>query len=230
MASCGFGAFVTVLLILVASLAATIVAILTDYWYLVEPQGVVTEVDRRENTYSFGFWRRCYDNQPASLSPTGQLSHDGRDCMAIYKDLIPSSESNMTSDEKLVMHLSRSYIGLALASAAAQLATIITLLCGAWPGDCNQQMRKVSIYACGLAVLVLAMLTSTASGVCFIAARDVEADDLHLYRGLDTEYGWSFMLHWIGAGLTVLDGFILICMVRCTHEDVGILQKDYYNM
>ncbi|GFR63480.1 hypothetical protein ElyMa_001895900 [Elysia marginata] len=207
MASCGFGAFVTALMILVISLAATIVAILTDNWYMVEPEGgaVVSEMEKRENTYSFGFWRRCYDDQPASLSPTGQLDNDGRD------------------------YLSRSYIGLSLASAAAQLATIITLLCGAWPGDCKR-MRKVSLYACALGVLVFAILTSIASGVCFIAARDVETDDLHLYRGLDTEYGWSFMLHWIGAGLTVVDGFLLMGMMRYTHEDVGVLQRDYYNM
>ncbi|GFN78356.1 claudin domain-containing protein 1 [Plakobranchus ocellatus] len=229
MASCGFGSFVTTLLILVASLAATIVAILTDYWYSVETEGVVTEVYKRENTYTFGFWRKCYDDRPLSLSPSRQLSDTGRVCKAIYKDLIPSSESNMTNDEKLVMHLSRSYIGLALASAAAQLATIITLLCGAWPGDCNQ-MRKVSLYICALIVLVMAILSSIASGVCFIAARDVETDELHLYRGLDTTYGWSFMLHWIGAGLTVVDGIMLLAMMRWTHEDVGDLHRNYYNI
>ncbi|RUS79593.1 hypothetical protein EGW08_012641 [Elysia chlorotica] len=229
MASCGFFGFVITLLILVTSLAATIVAILTDHWYLVETEGVVSEIQKRENTYSFGLWRRCYDNQPPSLSPNGQLTNRGRDCMAIYKDLIPKSESNMTSDQELVMNLSRSYICLALGSAAAILATIITLLCGAWPADCKQ-WRKVSLYACALAVQVVAILSSIASGVCFIAARDVETDDLHLYRGLDTEYGWSFMVHWVGAGLNVIAGFILICMMRWTHEDVGVLDQNYYNM
>ncbi|KAK3767532.1 hypothetical protein RRG08_003964 [Elysia crispata] len=229
MATCGFGAFVATLLILVASLAATIVAILTDHWYSVETDGVFSESEKRENTYSFGLWRRCYDHQPPSLSANGQLSNKGRDCMTIYEDLIPSSETNMTSDEKLVMNLSRSYICLALVNAVATLATILTLLCGAWPGDCNR-MRKVSLYACALVIQVFAMLTSIASGVCFIAARDVETDDLHLYHGLDTEYSWSFMVHWIGAGLAVLAGFILMGMLRWSHEDVGVLNPNYYNM
>lgn len=57
---------IMVMLILVVSIALMLAAILTDYWFLVKTKGIVSDRTIKENTYNFGFWRRCYDSVPES--------------------------------------------------------------------------------------------------------------------------------------------------------------------
>ena len=66
------------------------------------------------------------------------------------------------------------------------------------------------------------------SGICFLAAREVESDKFDQYQTLDTGYGWSFYLHWSATGLCVLADFLLVGLAKCAPEDVKSAQNYYY--
>ncbi|CAL1531569.1 unnamed protein product [Lymnaea stagnalis] len=220
-----FGTLVVSMLVLLVSLGLTIAAILTDYWFLVGTDSVASDESRRRNNFNFGFWKKCYEDMP-EVVPSDEHSSATANCVTIYERL---TDTDANSSRELVIQLSRSYIGLSITSAAAQLATILILLCGSWPGDC-QRLAKPGLYITATFVLVIATMSGAAAGICFIAARDVERTDLALYEGLTTDYGWSFMLHWIGAGLCFLDGFLILFMLRFSYEEVNSkFQNLYYS-
>ncbi|XP_012946430.1 uncharacterized protein LOC106013996, partial [Aplysia californica] len=193
--ACGFGTLVVSMLILFAALALTIVAAITNYWYVVESRDITSEEVRRASNYHFGFWMKCYDEEPPKSIPVEDLTSTGKDCVTIFEDLMQRPGVNQTAEEKLVIDLSRSYIALAIVSGVAQLATLVSLLCGSWPGDC-QNVRRQGLYVSAAFILLVAIMAGIASGICFIAAREVETEEMNFYSRLDTRFGWSFMLHW----------------------------------
>lgn len=218
-----FGTLVLSMLVLVVSLALTIAAILTDYWFLVEAGPSATEEDKQRNNFNFGFWKKCYDDMPAGL-PDGEHPSATAGCVTIYERL---TGTGANKDQELVIQLTRSYIGLSITSAAVQLATVLILLCGSWPGDCRK-LAKPGLYITATFVLLLATMSGVAAGICFISARDVERTDLALYTDMTTDYGWSFMLHWIATGLCFLDGFLILFMLRFSYEEVNSKFKSFY--
>jgi len=211
------------MLMLFTALSLTVVAAVTNFWFWAETRDLATVDEKKAGNYNFGFWFKCYDDVPLSI-PSEDLSGQ---CEKIYKNLIKRSDETVSSDEELVLHLSRSYIGLSIAACAGMLATLLTLLCGTWPGDCTKMTRH-GLY-CGAALVGLfTVLASMGSGICFLAAREVESDKFDQYQTLDTGYGWSFYLHWSATGLCVLADFLLVGLAKCAPEDVKSAQNYYY--
>lgn len=71
-------------------------------------------------------------------------------------------------------------------------------------------------------------MAGVAGGVCFIAAREVEDKELLKYSGLITKYGWSFMLEWISSGLCLVNGFLILCLIKFTYQKVKNQDNYFY--
>lgn len=67
-----------------------------------------------------------------------------------------------------------------------------------------------------------------ASGISFIALRDLDATTFRsrlvtpptwpaFSKG---SYEWSFMLHWIATGLSLVVSFLLLCLMRNSYDTV----------
>lgn len=60
-----------------------------------------------------------------------------------------------------------------------------------------------------------------ASGIVFIAMRDMDATTRNIYPANTTySYGYSFMLSWIGTGLCIVEGFFFLCLLKMDYNDV----------
>ena len=65
-------------------------------------------------------------------------------------------------------------------------------------------------------------MAGIASGICFIALRDLDHNSRNTYPdGVDTEYQWSFMLGWAGTGLCMIEGFLFLAVLRMDYDDVA---------
>jgi len=54
-------------------------------------------------------------------------------------------------------------------------------------------------------------MAGVASGICFIALRDKDSQSLRIYPDHVTyQYGLSFILAWVGAGLCIVEGFLFL--------------------
>ena len=68
----------------------------------------------------------------------------------------------------------------------------------------------------------LSAMAAIASGICFIALRDIDETSRKIYPNeVDRDYSWSFILAWVGTGLVLIQGFIFLCLLRMDYDDVG---------
>ncbi|KAK3583027.1 hypothetical protein CHS0354_005672 [Potamilus streckersoni] len=77
------------------------------------------------------------------------------DCQFTYKHFIKREESAMSYGDWKYLNLERSWVGLLISSAAIQLFTVLALICGLWPGDCNP-IKKVTLYVIAAVFSLLA--------------------------------------------------------------------------
>lgn len=65
-------------------------------------------------------------------------------------------------------------------------------------------------------------MAAIASGICFIALRDLDHSTRNAYpTNVETSYDWSFILGWVGTGLCLLEGFIFLGLLRMDYDDVA---------
>ena len=65
-------------------------------------------------------------------------------------------------------------------------------------------------------------MAGIASGICFIAMRDIDETSKEIYPDtVDRAYGWSFILAWAGTGLVLIQGFVFLCLLRMDYDDVA---------
>ena len=62
MSSCHMCCLFTVLLFILVSLGLIVTSIVTDFWYSVDGNDSPNATVRRDFTYHFGMWRKCYEN------------------------------------------------------------------------------------------------------------------------------------------------------------------------
>ncbi|KAK3089804.1 hypothetical protein FSP39_006662 [Pinctada imbricata] len=207
-----------VLFMILISLALTLVAIVTDYWYTVDvDETKVTNVTVVNSfTYSFGMWRKCYDVVPDDVPVDRRVNK----CAYTYQDLIPARDPTSAADKRY-LHLERSWVGCLIASAAVQIFAILTLICGLWPADCNP-FKRAKLYLVASILCLLAGMCGIASGICFIALRDMDANSREIYPShTSTKYNYSFMLAWIGNGFCILEGFVFLCLLKMDYNDIN---------
>ena len=72
------------------------------------------------------------------------------------------------------------------------------------------------------------MLCGIASGICFIAARELETTELGMYSRLSTEYSWSFYMHWGATVICVIANFVMGCLVKHAPDDIESAKYYYY--
>lgn len=230
-------ALVFINLVLVLAIAGTLVALLTDNWYRVDTYS--TDVTSRQ-TYNFhyGLWRLCYDEIPPNVANSERFKRNG-DCIFIHEELIQRDEENMDYGRRLRLHLSRTVVGCSIAAAAIQLGVLVSLVCGVWPGGCDP-VKRPCLYLSTSLLLMLATMSGMASGICFIALRDLDNTtftdskfkDPSLFPppppgDANQNYHWSFMIHWIATGLALVDSFVLLCLLRNSYETVNEKFKQY---
>ncbi|XP_050392053.1 uncharacterized protein LOC126810812 [Patella vulgata] len=214
-----------VLFMILASLALTLVGILTDNWYSVSTEDKSNTTFESKWNYHYGMWKRCYNTLPNELKESMKTG----DCVYIYKDLIKRNEHDLSYDDRLHLHLSRSYVAFAIVCGAVQLSTLLTLICGVWPAKCKL-IKRSRLYLSSALMLLLATMCGIVSGICFIALRDSDADINKIYPlGVAVNYGWSFMIHWIATGLCLVESFILLCLLKESYDDVAE-KFSYYNI
>ncbi|KAK7502403.1 hypothetical protein BaRGS_00006356 [Batillaria attramentaria] len=169
----------------------------------------------------------------SDLAQSSSYRRDG-DCIYIHEELIQKHEEDLDFDHRLRLHLSRTVVGCSIAAAALQLAVLVSLLCGVWPGQCDV-IRRSRLYLATSLILMLATMSGVASGICFIALRDLDNTtfkDMVVMpppppSSTNQNYDWSFMVHWIGTGLALVDSFILLCLLRNSYESVNDDVKYY---
>ncbi|XP_071107917.1 uncharacterized protein [Haliotis cracherodii] len=218
-----FSFLIFVLFLLLAALALTLIGVLTEYWYFVEADSNLNETMQREWNYNYGLWKKCYPGIPQDI-----VKNKIGSCVTIYQDLIKVDESRLDNEGQIYMHLSRSVVGFAITMGAVQIAAILTLICGNWPGNCKT-IRKGKLYLTSSLILLFATMCGIVSGISFIALRDIDRKDRGIYPdGVSSQYGWSFMVTWISSGLNLVDSFILLCLLRTVYDDVNEGNKYYY--
>ena len=62
MSSCHMCCLFTVLLFILVSLGLIVTSIVTDFWYSADGNDSQNATVRRDFTYHFGMWRKCYEN------------------------------------------------------------------------------------------------------------------------------------------------------------------------
>ncbi|XP_052819394.1 transmembrane protein 178B-like [Mya arenaria] len=217
MGRCHLCLLFTVLFMILISLALLVTCITTDYWYLVETDSSDSTI-QRNYSYSIGMWRRCYDN----VIPLGVPAEDrAGDCVYTYKDMTRRAEDNMSSENYKYLSLERSWVALMIAAAGMQLFTVVALIFGLWPGDCKA-VKRSTLYLIAALMTLLATMAAIASGICFIAMRDLDKTSRAEYpSSVSTSYGWSFIVAWVGTGLGLLEAFIFLALLRIDYEDVA---------
>ncbi|KAK7113636.1 uncharacterized protein [Littorina saxatilis] len=219
---------VLVLFLLLASLALTIVALLTDNWYRVHTPDNVNPEAKKKYNFHFGLWRLCYEDMPEAIANDESYDKEGSSCIFIHKALIQKDEESMDYDSKLRLHLSRTVLGCNIAAAAVMLFSMIALMCGVWPAKCDN-VKKPGLFLSVSILLLFATLCGIASGVCFIAVRDLDNTTVRTKAVLPPAvplyasqmFDWSFMLHWIGTGLAFVDSFLLLCLLKNSYDLVN---------
>ncbi|XP_041362266.1 uncharacterized protein LOC121378254 [Gigantopelta aegis] len=206
-----------ILFILLAAFGLNIVGILTDNWYEVKTTDPsLNSTTKHAWNYHYGMWRRCFDTIPEGIPIT---ERSGK-CITTYRDLIKRNEDALTNDERIKLHVSRAHVAFAIVCGAAELSALIVLLCGMWPGNCRRVL-KGGLFLTTSLILFFATICGITSGICFIALRDLDQSRYAIYPdGVTSNYTWSFMIHWIGTGLCLVDSFILLCLIRRTYDDV----------
>ncbi|XP_025108935.1 uncharacterized protein LOC112573108 [Pomacea canaliculata] len=168
-----FCMLVVVLLLLVAALVLMLVSILTDWWYRVDTQGNYSSTITQNYNFHYGFWRLCYNTVPDDLTADQRARLDGS-CLTIYQQLIEKNEGDLDYDLRLRLHLSRTVVGCAIAAVGVAVGAALSLLCAVWPGRCDPVPRPPFYLTMSLFVL-LASMCGIASGISFIALRDLDA-------------------------------------------------------
>ncbi|KAL8569242.1 hypothetical protein ACOMHN_047929 [Nucella lapillus] len=228
----------------VISLGLNLTALLTDHWYSAETPDNIDPVAKTMYNFHYGLWRLCYDeNLPDYVAQDNRYEKDGS-CAYIYKQLIERNEDDLVYNSRLRLHLSRTVLGCSIASGAAILASLISLLCGLCRLCAAQSDKRPCVYLSASLLLLLATVSGIASGICFIALRDLDNTTARpsssssssysssssssvmplppaLPEYVSQDYSWSFMLHWIGTGLALVESFLLLCLLRNSYEFVG---------
>lgn len=221
-----------VFIIMVASLAVILVALLTDNWYRVHTADNINPELKKSYNFHYGLWRLCYDDMPTAISSDSSYKKDGGSCVYIHDWLIQKNEDELSLGSRVRIHLSRAVLGCSIAAAAAVLASLISLTCGVWPGRCARVQRPFLYFVTSM-FLFLGTICGFVSGICFIAVRDLDNETFRTVavrppavpEYTSQEYYWSFMLHWIGSGLAFVDSFILLCMMRNVYQSVNEANK-----
>ncbi|XP_076458421.1 uncharacterized protein LOC143292117 [Babylonia areolata] len=225
-----------VFFLMLVSLTLTLLALLTDNWYRVHTDPNVDPEVRRRYNFHFGLWRQCYDRMPADIATDSRYTKEGSSCVFIYQQLVKKQEDSLDKDSQLRLHLSRTVLGCSIAAAAMTLFSVLTLICGVWPSGRHHQLnRRGCVYLSTALLLLCATMCGIASGVSFIAVRDLDNTVLRRHDLVPSSmlllppavpayasqaYDWSFMSHWVGTALVFLDSLLLMCMLRTTYQFV----------
>lgn len=217
MSSCHMCALFTALLLLLVSIGLIVTSVVTDFWYKASNDSNNATV-KRDFNYHFGMWRKCYENGIPTFEPAENRQGD---CVFTYKDMVKRAEDNMPWEDYRYLSLERSWVALMITAGGLELFTIIVLIFGLWPGDCKA-IRRSSIYLIAAVMSLLGAMAAIASGICFIALRDIDETSRKIYPNeVDRDYSWSFILAWVGTGLVLIQGFIFLCLLRMDYDDVG---------
>ncbi|XP_060076494.1 transmembrane protein 178B-like [Ylistrum balloti] len=210
------------LFFMLVSLGLTLASIVTDFWYTVDATAATNRTVQTIFSYNFGMWRKCYTYSIPDSVPVDRRTGM---CGYTYQDLIPVREDTRTFEEKRYLHLERSWLGCMMACAAVQVFGVLTLICGLWPADCKS-LKKSSLYLVSAILCLIAGMCGIASGICFIALRDIDIFTHVIYPSHVTySYGWSFALGWGGTGLCILEGFIFLCLLRSDYININETRK-----
>lgn len=206
------------LFLILVSLGLIVTSIVTDYWYEVDGSSSTNATVVRSFSYSLGMWRKCYKNGIPIDAPAQDRQGD---CVFTYKALTKRAEDDMPASDYRYLSLERSWLALMITAAGLELFTILTLICGLWPGECRT-FKRSTLYLVAALMSLLASMAGIASGICFIALRDLDHTSRDTFPAkVDTAYGWSFILAWIGTGLALVEGFMFLCLLRMDYDDVG---------
>ncbi|KAL5018053.1 hypothetical protein ScPMuIL_003775 [Solemya velum] len=216
-----------VLFITLASMALTLTGIVTDFWYTVDGSESSISAVQTNFSYHFGMWRRCFTKG----IPMGYDTKDiYGDCVYTYRELAPLLEQDMNFEDARYLHLERSWVGCAIASAGVQLFTLLVVICGLWPGDCKR-IKARSVHLAASIMTLLAGMCGIASGICFIALRDIDETTDKIYpTGVTQKYDYSFIVAWVGCGLCIVEGFIYLCLLKSDKDDDSESKYSYYSM
>lgn len=207
-----------VLFLILASLALMLTGIVTDYWYRVDASGSSNTTVKERFTYHFGMWRKCYTY---SIPPEIPIDRRAGRCVYTYQDLFPRTMATFSASDERYLHLERSWIACLIAGAAIQVFAILTLICGLWPADCKS-VKRSSLYLSASILCLFGAMCGITSGIIFIAMRDMDGTSRNFYPANTThQYGWSFMLSWIGTGLCVIQGFFFLCLLKMDYNDIN---------
>ncbi|XP_061175744.1 uncharacterized protein LOC133184683 [Saccostrea echinata] len=204
-----------VLCMILISLGLILTSIVTDYWYTVKNDNSNTTV-ANTFSYSFGMWRKCYSKEVPKDVPYERRVNK---CAYTYQDLIPRVMPKKAEDERY-LHMERAWVGCAVASAGIQIFAILTMICGLWPAKCNDAKRS-TLYLAASILCLIAGMCGIASGICFIALRDMDSTSRDIYPNNTTvQYNFSFMLEWAANSLCILEGFVFLCLLKMDYNDI----------
>nr|XP_002119328.1 claudin domain-containing protein 1 [Ciona intestinalis] len=175
-------------------LASAVIALATNYWFLVETSTdnttAIDVVSMYQYPYRVGIWLTCYEDKiPDSVNPEKLISGQ---CVLDYDFQLQRTEDFART----------SAVSLVLACGIMFVASIMGLT------GCICR-RSTPILISGLFTYVSGICTLVA--MCSFIGRIVTGQsDLKPYDNISTKFGWSFFLGWVSLALQVVSASLLV--------------------
>lgn len=176
-----------------------------------------------------GIFRICFPNEKPKKVPL-YVSPVQTSCLNMNYYLSEGSTANQTDDawwERL--HMARSVVGLFISSFFFIFISFFTGIAGCW------KRSRGNVVATGLLLLLAALVDAGAMGlwhgVQYYDSKVLKTGDTSYenwpkeLKGMtDFYYGWSYILAWIGVGMSLLTGILFLCAARCLRQEKKVEQ------
>ncbi|XP_071763299.2 transmembrane protein 114 [Centroberyx gerrardi] len=193
----------------VLSFICLVVAISTDYWYIIDTSGLVNKSSLAQSSHS-GLWRVCYYE---------------KQCLSLVNPF--RSTENYTDSVRQLLHMQGTF------SVLLPLSVIIMVV-GGMLGFMGLLARAYLLLMMTAVLLLLGSLISLTGASVYVAYSAVAFRELMCMldpkslEGLRILFGWSLTLAWISSASELITSiaFLLACRVITQQREPHSLSRE----
>ncbi|XP_071376105.1 transmembrane protein 114 [Centroberyx affinis] len=193
----------------VLSFVCLVVAISTDYWYIIDTSGLVNKSSLAQSSHS-GLWRVCYYETQ---------------CLSLVNPF--RSTGNYTDSVRQLLHMQGTFSVLLPVS-------VIIMVVGGMLGFMGLLARAYLLLMMTAALLLLGSLLSLTGAGVYVAYSAVAFRELmcmldpKALEGLRIRFGWSLTLAWISSASELITSvaFLLACRVITRQREPHSLSRE----
>jgi len=173
---------------------------------------------------SYGLFKECFmGDEPNSADIQAQTSVGitGTSCMPVMDYQIPENKTitnTFSSNQWIHMHLIRSLVAFYIVGLALLFLCLFTGLCGCWRRSANL-ILTTGVFLL-FSTLFLAAAMAVWHGIDYLAREVISANNFFLTwpealkNNTKIDYGWSYMVSWVGIGFTLIASVLMLYAYR----------------